>query len=200
MYPVITISREFGSGGHSIGMAVAEKLGIPFLDSKIVEEVAKESGFAKDYVKEQDEMATYPELFITSNIFSTNYFDTPQEQIQQLQSEYIIEQAKKGPCVIAGRCADYVLENAGIPALNVFIHASMEYRKKRVLEVYGETDVKIEKRIEKKDKGRKSYYRYYTDRKFGDAKNYALCLISGILGLDKCIDFIIDVAENYNKD
>ena len=128
MYPVITISREFGSGGHSIGMAVAEKLGIPFLDSKIVEEVAKESGFAKEYVKEQDEMATYPELFITSNIFSTNYLDTPQEQIQQLQSEYIIEQAKKGPCVIAGRCADYVLENAGIPSLNVFIHASMEYR------------------------------------------------------------------------
>ena len=152
MYPVITISREFGSGGHSIGMAVAEKLGIPFLDSKIVEEVAKESGFAKEYVKEQDEMATYPELFITSNIFSTNYLDTPQEQIQQLQSEYIIEQAKKGPCVITGRCADYVLENAGIPALNVFIHASMEYRKKRVLEVYGETDVKIEKRIEKKIK------------------------------------------------
>ena len=75
----------------------------------------------------------------------------------------------------------------------------MEYRKKRVLEVYGETDVKIEKRIEKKDKGRKSYYRYYTDRKFGDAKNYALCLNSGILGIDKCIDFIIDVAENFNK-
>ena len=143
MYPVITISREFGSGGHSIGKQVAERLSIPFLDSQIVEEVARESGFAKDYVKREDESATYPELFITSNIFSTNYFDSPQEQIQRIQSEYIVEQAKKGPCVIAGRCADYVLENAGIPALNVFIHADMEFRKKRVLEVYGETDVKI---------------------------------------------------------
>lgn len=199
MYPVITISREFGSGGHSIGQQVAEKLGIPFLDSKIVEEVAKESGFAKDYVKKTDEEANYPDLFITSNIFSSSYFDSPQEQIQQIQSDYIIEQAKKGPCVIAGRCADYVLENAGIPALNIFIHASMEFRKKRVLEVYGETDVKIEKRIEKKDKGRKSYYRYYTDRKFGDAKNYVLCLDSGVLGMDKCVDFIIDVAEKMSK-
>ena len=199
MYPVITISREFGSGGHSIGKQVAEKLGIPFLDSQIVEEVAKESGFAKDYVKKEDEAASYPELFVTSNIFSTNYFDSPQEQIQRIQSEYIIEQAKKGPCVIAGRCADYVLENAGIPALNVFIHASMEFRKKRVLEVYGETDVKIEKRIEKKDKGRKSYYRYYTDRKFGDYENYALNLDSGILGEEMCIKFIIEAAENFNK-
>lgn len=199
MYPVITISREFGSGGHSIGQQVAEKLGIPFLDSKIVEEVAKESGFAKDYVKKTDEEANYPDLFITSNIFSSSYFDSPQEQIQQIQSDYIIEQAKKGPCVIAGRCADYVLENAGIPALNIFIHASMEFRKKRVLEVYGETDVKIEKRIEKKDKGRKSYYRYYTDRKFGDAKNYVLCLDSGVLGMDKCVDFIIDVAKNFGE-
>ena len=197
MYPVITISREFGSGGHSIGQQVAEKLGIPFLDSQIVEEVAKESGFAKDYVKKEDESASYPELFITSNIFSTNYFDSPQDQIQRIQSDYIIEQAKKGPCVIAGRCADYVLKNAGIPALNIFIHASMEFRKKRVLEVYGETDVKIEKRIEKKDKGRKSYYRYYTDRKFGDAKNYALCLDSGILGMDKCIEYIIDAAKDF---
>ncbi len=198
MYPVITISREFGSGGHSIGQQVAEKLGIPFLDSKIVEEVAKESGFAKDFVKKTDEEVSYPDLFITSNIFSTNYFDSPQEQVQKLQSNYIIDMAKKGPCVIAGRCADYVLETAEIPALNVFIHASMEFRMKRVLEVYGETDTHIKKRIEKKDKGRKSYYRYYTDRKFGDAKNYALCLDSGILGMDKCVDFIIDVAKNFN--
>ena len=80
MNTVITISREFGSGGHSIGKQVAEKLGIPFLDSQIVEEVAKESGFAKDYVKKEDEAASYPELFVTSNIFSTNYFDSPQEQ------------------------------------------------------------------------------------------------------------------------
>ncbi len=199
MNTVITISREFGSGGHSIGKQVAEKLGIPFLDSQIVEEVAKESGFAKDYVKKADEAASYPDLFITSNIFSTNYFDSPQEQIQKIQSEYIIEQAKKGPCVIAGRCADYVLENAGIPALNVFIHASMEFRKNRVLNVYGETDERIEKRIEKKDKGRKSYYRYYTDRKFGEYENYALSLDSGILGEEKCIEYIIDAAENFNK-
>ena len=199
MNTVITISREFGSGGHSIGKQVAEKLGIPFLDSQIVEEVARESGFAKDYVKKEDESASYPELFVTSNIFSTNYFDSPQEQIQRIQSEYIVEQAKKGPCVIAGRCADYVLENAGIPALNVFIHASMEFRKNRVLNVYGETDVKIEKRIEKKDKGRKSYYRYYTDRKFGDYENYALNLDSGIHGEEMCIKFIIEAAENFNK-
>lgn len=153
MYPVITISREFGSGGHSIGEKVAKKLNIPFLDQEIVNQVAEESGYAREMVEEQGEHASAANKWFDVSAASAMYFQSPQDEIFIIQKKVILEAAAKGPCVIVGRCADYLLRKADMKCLNVMIHADMEHRKKRVLERYGEVkDVGIEKRILKKDK------------------------------------------------
>lgn len=198
MYPVITISREFGSGGHSIGEKVAKKLNIPFLDQEIVNQVAVESGYAREMVEEQGEHASAANKWFDVSAASAMYFQSPQDEIFIIQKKVILEAAAKGPCVIVGRCADYLLRKADMKCLNVMIHADMEHRKKRVLERYGEVkDVGIEKRILKKDKQRKTYYRYYTDQEWGSYRNYDISLDSGRLGEDYCVELICALAEKF---
>lgn len=199
MYPIITVSREFGSGGHSIAEKVAKELDIPFYDSAIVEKTAEESGYAKEFITEQGEYTSGLNKLFNANVFASNHFSSPQDQLFTIQSKIIIELARKGPCVIVGRCADYVLAEEGITSMNVFIHADTEHRKIRILERYGETNVSIEKRIQKKDKGRKAYYRYYTEREWGCFKNYQLNLDSGFLGEDACVEMIVTAAKNFDK-
>ena len=134
MYPVITISREFGSGGHSIGEKVAKQLNIPFLDQEIVNQVAEESGYAREMVEDQGEHASAANKWFDVSATSAMYFQSPQDEIFIIQKKVILEAAAKGPCVIVGRCADYLLRKADMKCLNVMIHADMEHRKKRVLE------------------------------------------------------------------
>ncbi len=198
MYPIITISREFGSGGHSIGEAVAKELNLPLYDSIIVDKVAAESGFSKDVVSEDGEYTSPSQVWYSSRMAYCANFPSPQDRIFDAQCDVILNLAHKGPCVIVGRCADYVLKKANIPALNVFIHADIEYRKAHVIEHYGETDEPIEKRLKKKDKGRKAYYRYYTDREWGASENYHLNLDSGFLGEMVCVDIITSVARRMD--
>lgn len=196
MIPVITISREFGSGGHSIGEEVAKRLKIPFYDGEIVNQTAVESGYCKELVEEQGETVSSPNRWFDISAASTMYLQSPQDEIFLAQKRVILEAAKKGPCVIVGRCADYILKEAGIPALNILIHADLESRKKRVLERYGEIrDADVEKRIKKKDKQRRTYYRYYTDQHWGEYANYDLSLNSGTLGEDVCAGLICEIAE-----
>lgn len=200
MYPVITISREFGSGGHSIGKQVAKKLGVPFLDGEIVNQTAIESGYCKELIEEQGETATSANRWFDISAASTMYFQSPQDEIFLAQRKVILEAAKKGPCVIVGRCSDYILRRADIPCINVLIHSDMENRKVRILERYGDIkDVDVEKRIKKKDKQRRTYYRYYTDQHWGDYSNYDLALDSGTLGEDVCVDMICELAERKSK-
>lgn len=199
MLPVITISREFGSGGHSIGKAVAEKLGIPFYDSEIVEHVAEESGLAKEFIEEKGEYITR-----LSQVFLNPLRATPegseQDKIFRIQADIIKRVAHEGPCVIVGRCADYILEHEeGIDPLNVFIHAGESFRKKRIMLRYGQNGIEIEERLKQKDKRRKTYYRFYTDRQWGDYKNYHLNLDSGYLGEEYCVDLICQTAEKMAK-
>ena len=200
MYPIITISREFGSGGHSIGQNVAEELGIPFYDSAIVEQVAQESGLDKDLIAEQGEQTT-----LTSRLFSGftlgagPSYENPQDQIYRLQAGVIRRVAEDGPCVIVGRCADYILQNAGHVTLNVFIHAPLNWRADYILNRSGETEVSIQKRREKKDRSRRLYYNYYTDREWGDYRNYHLALDSAMLGRDTCVRLILQAAERLNQ-
>ena len=198
MYPVITISREFGSGGHSIGEAVAKKLDIPFYDGEIVTRAAVESGYAKELIEEQGEAASASNKWFDISAASAMYFQSPQDEIFLAQRKVILDCAKKGPCVIVGRCSDYILKNAEIPCMNVLIHADMEHRITRVLERYGEIrNVDIKKRIQKKDKQRRTYYRYYTDQYWGEYRNYDLALDSGSLGEETCVDLICQLAERF---
>ena len=182
---IITISREFGSGGRTIGRRTAEKLGIPCYDAELIEKIAEESGFAADYVAREGE-DTSGGWFINRSMGPTN-----QDRMWAVQREVILDLAEKGPCVIVGRCADYILKNRD-DCLNVFIHASMEYRAERIVKVYGERDESPERRLREKDKRRAAYHRFYTDMKWGHAQNYHLCLNSGELGLEKCVELLVN--------
>lgn len=184
---IITISREFGSGGRTIGKMVAEKLSIPCYDAEIIQKMADETGFAPDYVKEAGEYS--PGSFLSAAFSNRMFGPTNEDILWQHQYRVITELAEKGPCVIVGRCADYILEDKA-DCLKVFIHADLEFRAKRIVEVYGERAESPEERIKDKDKRRAAYHRFYTNMKWGYAQNYDLTLNSGVLGIDNCVDII----------
>ena len=187
---VITISRVFGSGGRTIGKLVAEKLGIPCYDSEIIQEMVKETGFTSDYIREAGEYT--PGGFLSSAFSNRLFGPTNEDILWEHQYKVISEIAEKGACVIVGRCADYVLKDKA-DCLKVFIHADMEFRAKRIVEVYGEREQSPEERLRDKDKRRAAYHRFYTDMKWGHAQNYHLTLNSGVLGLDKCVNIISEL-------
>ena len=184
---VITISREFGSGGRTIGRKVAEKLGIPCYDAEIINKIAKESGYAAEYIREEGEYASGGWL---STVFTDRTMGlTNQDKLWNIQSRVITELAEKGSCVIVGRCADFILRDKA-DCLKVFIHACMEKRAERIVKEYGEREETPEQRLKDKDKRRAAYHRFYTNMKWGHAQNYHVCLDSGELGLDRCAEII----------
>ena len=184
---VITISREFGSGGRTIGKLVAEKLDIPCYDAELIEKIAEKSGYSAEYIKQEVEYGTGGWLSAVFADRSTGL--TNQDKMFSIQSRIIEELANEGPCVIVGRCADFVLRDKA-DCLNVFIHASMEKRAERIVKEYGERAESPEKRLKEKDKRRAAYHRFYTDMKWGHAQNYHVCLDSGEFGIEKCAEII----------
>ena len=184
---IITISREFGSGGRTIGKKVAEKLGIPCYDAELIHKIAQQSGFSENYIKDAGEYT--PGGFLSSAFTSRAFGPTNEDYLWKVQYQIITELADKGPCVIVGRCADYILKDKA-DCLNVFIHADMQYRAERIVREYGEREESPEQRLRDKDKRRAAYHRFYTNMKWGHAQNYHLCLDSGVLGIDKCVEVI----------
>lgn len=197
MSKIITISREYGAGGHSIGVAVAEKLGIPFYDRDIVRATAKESGFEMELIeKEEEDVSKTTSILKSICSVSSAYYKDSQEAIHEVQKAIIINLAKQGPCVILGRCADVILKEAGIESLNVFIHADDVHRAVRVSEMTGSKNAtELQKLIAKKDNSRHNYYSRFTGKKWGDSSNYNMTLDSGMLGYDLCVDIIAQAAQ-----
>ncbi|MCC8100138.1 MAG: cytidylate kinase-like family protein [Clostridiales bacterium] len=195
MLPVITIAREYGSAGHSIGEMVAKELGMPFYDSAILDHVAEQSGFTKDVVAEQGEYVNQRSKFWSGfSLTGGLYFEDPQDMIYRLQCKAIQDFAAAEPCVIVGRCADYVL-NGTCDTLKVFIHSDYPYRIKRIQEVYHETPADPKKYLQQRDRNRATYYKYYTDHEWGDFRNYNLNLDSGYLGVEQCVSIIVNAAR-----
>lgn len=199
-YKIITISRQCGSGGHTIGQALAERLNVPLYDKKILEEVSRRSGLAEDVIENEGEYSTSSMLF---NIVrgAYNAWDSTQrdvmplrEQINAYQTEFIREVADKGGCVIVGRCADYILRER-TDCLNVFIYGKCEDRVKRVINEHRVPDDEAEAHVKKRDKKRAVHYKYITDQEWGDMKNYNLCLDSSELGIEKCIELIMNCVQ-----
>ena len=197
MKNIITISREFGSGGRSIGKQVAEKLGYAFYDRELVDEVAKRSGFAPEYIEEHGEYANARNSLLfylaTAERYSHDNLSM-HDQLYITQSKIIEELAEKGKCVIVGRCADYILRDRK-DCLHVFICSDMASRARRIVERYGQTQKAPEKRLAEKDQTRKVYYKNYTGRVWGQAQNYDICLNSGALGVDTCTDMIVQLCK-----
>ena len=190
---IITLSREYGAGGHSIGIETAKRLGIEFYDKDIIAGVAKESGIDESLIASKGEEISAAESFIRA-ITPISY--DQKDLIFETERSVIVNIAKKGPCVILGRCADIVLKEAGMDCLNVFLYADAASRIKRVGELIGsDNEDLIKKVIKKTDHDRHSYYTYFTYQKWGDYKNYNLMLDTGALGYEKCIDIICEAAR-----
>ena len=184
---IITISREFGSGGRTIGRKTAQALNIPCYDAELIQKIAMETGFNEHYIEEAGE---YIPGSVLSNIFSNRaHGPTNEDYIWQIQYRIIMELAQKESCVIVGRCADYILRDTA-DCLKVFIHADMDFRAKRIVEVYGERETSPEDRLKEKDKRRAAYYRFYTNLKWGIAQNNHISLDSGQIGIDRCAQII----------
>ena len=200
---IITISREFGSGGRTMGRKIAEKLGIPFYDKELVDQIAVESGFAPKFVEEHGEHSPSGSFFSYAfapqgvpgimNGLSTADF------LWNIQCNVILQLADQGPCVIVGRNADYILKDRP-DALHVYVFADVPYRAERIVRLYGESEKSPEQRLAEKDKRRRVNYQHYTGRTWGMAQNYDLCLDTGVLGEDYCAEIVVNAVLNSKKE
>ncbi|MBE5966725.1 MAG: cytidylate kinase-like family protein [Lachnospiraceae bacterium] len=201
MKNIITISRQYGSGGREIGAKLAEKLEIPFYDNKLISLAAKESGFAESAFENVENKATSSLLYsIAMGINAYGNRDigfthlSLDDQIYLAQSDVIRKVAAEGPCVIVGRCADYVLKDYE-NVVHIFIWADLNYRKERAIHEYHLSANKAEEEIIKMDKRRANYYNYHATGKWGKAENYHLSLRSDFIGMDPSVDCIIQYLE-----
>lgn len=204
---VITIGREFGSGGHEIGTKLAQRLGVKCYDKELLAIAAKESGLCEDLFESQDEKPTnsflYSLVMDTYSLGYTNsYINMPiNHKVFLAQFDAIKKLAEKESCVIVGRCADYALEDDPF-AVSVFIKADLDKRIERIKKTFELPENKAADLIQKTDKKRASYYNYYSSKKWGEAKSYDLCLDSSELGIEGAIDLIIkyvELKERNNK-
>ena len=193
---IITVGRQYGSGGRYVAKLLAEELDIPFYDKELLAEASKDSGICTEVLENYDEKNTRGLLFSlisgvqTHGDSGTMYMDMPlNHKIFLAQFDTIRRLADKGPCVIVGRCADYVLRDHE-NVLNVFIKASQEDRIKRIVTYYGADPIKAEEILKKADKQRVSYYNYYATGTWGDVSNYDLCVDTGTLGIPGTVELI----------
>lgn len=201
---VITIGRQFGSGGHDVGERIAAKFDIPFYDKELVELASQKSNISKEALKEVDERATNSFLYSLSSgnysmrgINAPIYYEMPiNDKLFIAQSEVIKELAKKSSCVMVGRCADYVLENEDVDLLNVFIYGSVNYRAERVRAAFDITPSKARDKVIKTDKQRRTYYDYYTSKNWGVMSNYDLCINAEKFGIDGAAALVVEYAKS----
>lgn len=195
---IITIGRQFGSGGREVGEKLAAELGIKCYDSELLDRAAKDSGICQELLENHDERPTSSFLYsLVMDTYSMGYSspafsDMPlNHKVFLAQFNAIKEIAKEGPCIMVGRCADYAL--ADLPNLvSVFIHASMDKRIQRIARIYDLSNAKAKDRINKKDKSRASYYNYYTNKKWGDPDSYQLSVDTGVLGTEGAMKVILE--------
>lgn len=204
---VITIGRQFGSGGREIGYVAADKLGIKLYDQEMLDRAAKDSGICQELFEAHDEKPT--NSFLYSLVMDTyslgyssvgNYTDMPiNHKVFLAQFNAIKKIAEEGPCILIGRCADYALED-NPNLLRLFIHADLDSRIRRIAGRFDISDAKAKEMIQKTDKKRASYYNYYTNKRWGDAESYDACLNSSVLGLEGTTEAIIKLVELKEND
>ena len=188
---IITISREFGSGGRFIGEEVAKKLGIAYYDKNIINEIAEKSGLSPEYIQENAELSPKKGLFAYAFAGRDITGKSVEDMVYEAQRKVILELAEKESCVIIGRNADYILKDRD-DVLNVFIHGDTPEKIQRITRLYNVEEQKAVKMMADTDKRRMANYNFYTDQKWGKASNYTLCLNSSKLGYDRCEKIIME--------
>ena len=202
---IITIGRQYGSGGRELGEKLAQKLGYKFYDEELVNMAAEKSNMSSDILRMADEKATKSLLYsIVTGMdsrFLNPYYELPiNDKLFIEQSNVIKSLAEEGNCVIVGRCADYVLENAKIPSVDLFVYATMEHRIERISKKYDLTKEKAKYKIKKIEKGRKTYYNYYSNREWGNIANYDLCISTSKISVDDAVDVAITFINKPEVD
>lgn len=197
---VITISREYGSGGRRIGERVAERLGISFYDKKLINIAAEESGLSPEFIETHDQKINNSFLFniAVSGYYSGNVFNRnnllPEDKLFLTQTNIIRALAEKESCVIVGRCADYILRDRD-DCFNVFVYSDMAHKIERAIREYGMALDKAEVELKKRDKARNNHYNHYTGQDWGQIRNYHLSVNSDFVGADNVVDMIVNVAK-----
>ena len=198
---IITIGRQYGSAGYEIGKQLAKELDVQIYDKEMLKRAAKESGMCEEIFETHDEKPTSSFLYsLLMDTYSlgcapSRYTEMPiNHKVFLAQFDAIKKIASEAPCVLVGRCADYALEEFD-NVINVFIYADMEPRIRRIAQKYNLSNAKAKDIINKTDKKRASYYNYYTNKEWGNAKGYDLCLNSGKLGVDGTVRAILDYIK-----
>lgn len=191
---IITTSREFGSGGRFIGEEVAKQLGIKYYDKDIIAQIAEQSGFSAEYIEEKAELSPKKGLLAYAFAGRDITGKSVEDMVYEAQRKVILEIAEKESCVIIGRNADFILKDKD-NVLNIFIHGDMPEKVARICKLYNVTEEEAEKMMADIDKRRMTNYRFYTDQKWGMAKNYTLSLNSSELGYDLCEKIIMDCKK-----
>ncbi|RHU99244.1 cytidylate kinase-like family protein [Blautia sp. OM07-19] len=191
---IITISREFGSGGRFIGEEVAKKLGIAYYDKNIINQIAEESGLSPDYIQESAELSPKKGILAYALAGRDITGKSVEDMVYEVQRKVILELAEKEPCVIIGRNADFILKDRD-DVLNVFIHGNMPEKMKRICQLYNVSEQDAVKMMTDTDKRRMTNYNFYTDQRWGKASDYTLCLNSSQLGYDKCEEIIMECVK-----
>ena len=205
MLPVITISRQFGSGGHEVGEKLARQLDVPFYDKALIAMAAKQSGLSEEVFASADEKASSSLLY--SMVMGSYSFGARVPGINEMpindklfliQSDIIKKAAEEGPCVIIGRCADYILREHG-NCLNVFIHASKEERIRRSIAKKDCEERKASDFVTKKDKQRANYYNFYSNKRWDDLQNYDITIDTSRFTVDEAVELLIDAAKRLDR-
>lgn len=200
---VITISRQFGSGGRTVGRKLAEALGYKFYDSELVKKISDETGFNEKFIEDKGEHASYTSklasIFNGRQSYGTMNGQSTADYLWGIENKIIKDLAEEGGCVIVGRCSDYILRER-TDVLDIYIHAAPEFRAARIVKNYGEPSEGIDKAMKVKDKKRATYYSYYTERNFGDADNYDIALDTGVLGVDNAVRLVLDAIEALKQE
>ena len=191
---VITIARQYGSGGRTIGEELAKKLGISYYDKDIIGQIAEQSGFSPEYIRENAELSPKKGLFAYAFAGRDITGKSVEDMVYEAQRKVIMEIAEKESCVIIGRNADFILKDRD-DVLNVFIHGAESEKVKRICKLYHVTETDAIKMMTDIDKRRMTNYRFYTDQKWGMAGNYTLSLNSSQLGYDRCEQIVIECME-----
>lgn len=193
-YKVITISREYGAGGRSIAKAIAEKLNLPWYDRDFVKKTAEASGYSVEDIQSEGEQVGSATHFIT-NLLNPISYESSADGIFRAQKQVILDMAAKESCIIIGRCANVILKQAGVPAFHIFLYADMEHRMQRAAELGENGGMDLRKYVTRRDSRREAYYKTYTGHEFGDYHDYNICLDTGRLGYDKCVEIITGILQ-----
>lgn len=197
-YPIITIARQYAAYGRTIAGALSERLGIPYYDKDFVKKTAEESGYTEEDILKEGESMTRRSKWMNSFLdVGPGFYASDYDGIFNAQRKVIVE-LSESPCIIVGRCANYVLQSEQIPSFDIYLYADLAFRLKRARELseFGEKDVNLEKFIINKDIQRKTYYKTYTGRDMEDLKNYNLCLDVGAIGVEKSVEIIENILRS----